>query len=122
MGNNAAGAPQNNTRSSTTGGDARQQAPTGLGGLGLPGLEGMLGGSGMPDPALLTQLMQNPAISQMMQSMLSNPQTLSQVCTYRALYEYMMQCAYVDLIILIFTLLFRFLVLLILNNAVACLI
>ncbi|XP_039684407.1 ubiquitin domain-containing protein DSK2b isoform X2 [Medicago truncatula] len=74
-----AGAPQNNTRSSTTGGDARQQAPTGLGGLGLPGLEGMLGGSGMPDPALLTQLMQNPAISQMMQSMLSNPQTLSQI-------------------------------------------
>jgi ubiquilin len=39
----------------------------------------MLGGSGMPDPALLTQLMQNPAISQMMQSMLSNPQTLSQI-------------------------------------------
>jgi len=33
----------------------------------------------MPDPALLTQLMQNPAISQMMQSMLSNPQTLSQI-------------------------------------------
>jgi ubiquilin len=39
----------------------------------------MLGGSGMPDPALLTQMMQNPAISQMMQSMLSNPQTLSQI-------------------------------------------
>jgi len=39
----------------------------------------MLGGSGMPDPALLNQLMQNPAISQMMQSMLSNPQTLSQI-------------------------------------------
>ncbi|KAL5063772.1 hypothetical protein RYX36_025509 [Vicia faba] len=39
----------------------------------------MLGGSGMPDPSLLTQLMQNPAISQMMQSMLSNPQTLSQI-------------------------------------------
>ncbi|XP_058767512.1 ubiquitin domain-containing protein DSK2b-like [Vicia villosa] len=73
------GAPQNNTRRSTTGVDARPQAPTGLGGLGLPGLEGMLGGSGMPDPALLTQLMQNPAISQMMQSMLSNPQTLSQI-------------------------------------------
>ncbi|KAL5063774.1 hypothetical protein RYX36_025511 [Vicia faba] len=33
----------------------------------------------MLDPALLTQLMQNPAISQMMQSMLSNPQTLSQI-------------------------------------------
>jgi ubiquilin len=73
------GVPQTNTRRSTTGGDARQQPPTGLGGLGLPGLEGMLGGSGMPDPALLTQMMQNPAISQMMQSMLSNPQTLSQI-------------------------------------------
>ncbi|XP_029127087.1 ubiquitin domain-containing protein DSK2b isoform X4 [Cajanus cajan] len=70
---------QNNTRrSSTTGGDARQQGPTGLGGLGLPDLESMLGGSAMPDAALLTQLMQNPAISQMMQSMLSNPQTLNQ--------------------------------------------
>ncbi|XP_004509431.1 ubiquitin domain-containing protein DSK2b-like [Cicer arietinum] len=73
------GAPQSNTRRSTTGGDSRQQAPPGLGGLGLPGLEGMLGGNGMPDPAVLTQLMQNPAISQMMQSMLSNPQTLSQI-------------------------------------------
>lgn len=81
MGNNAAGGAQNNTRRSTTGGEARQQAPTGLGGLGLPDLEGMLGGSGMPDAALLTQLMQNPAISQMMQSILSNPQTLSQVAS-----------------------------------------
>lgn len=80
----AAGGAQNNTRRSTTGGDARQQTPTGLGGLGLPDLEGMLGAGGMPDAALLTQLMQNPAISQMMQSMLSNPQTMNQVFTYCA--------------------------------------
>ena len=80
--NIAAGGAQNNTRRSTTGADARQQAPTGLGGLGLPDLEGMLGG--MPDAALLTQLMQNPAISQMMQSILSNPQTMNQVFTYSA--------------------------------------
>ncbi|XP_027360581.1 ubiquitin domain-containing protein DSK2b-like isoform X2 [Abrus precatorius] len=71
------GSAQNNTRRPATGGDARQQAPTGLGGLGLPDLEGMMGG--MPDAALLTQLMQNPAISQMMQSMLSNPQTMNQI-------------------------------------------
>ena len=39
----------------------------------------MLGGNAMPDPALMAQLMQNPAISNMMQSMLSNPQTLNQM-------------------------------------------
>ncbi|KAF7809592.1 ubiquitin domain-containing protein DSK2a-like isoform X1 [Senna tora] len=72
----AAGGTQNNTRSSS-GGNARPQAPTGLGGLGLPDLEGMMGA--MPDPALLTQLMQNPAISQMMQSILSNPQAMNQI-------------------------------------------
>ncbi|KAI4314643.1 hypothetical protein L6164_027531 [Bauhinia variegata] len=72
----ATGGAQNNTRS-TTGGDARQQAPAGLGGLGLPHLEGMLGA--MPDTTLLTQLMQNPAISQMMQSILSNPQAMNQI-------------------------------------------
>lgn len=88
MGNNAAEGAQNNTRRSTIGGDARQQAPTGLGGLGLPDLEGMLGGSAMPDAALLTQLMQNPAMSQMMQSMLSNPQTLSQVSTCCSYFKY----------------------------------
>ncbi|KAH1151110.1 hypothetical protein GLYMA_16G118400v4 [Glycine max] len=73
------GAQNNPRRSLTTGVDARQQGPTGLGGLGLPDLESMMGGSAMPDAALLTQLMQNPAISQMMQSMLSNPQTLNQI-------------------------------------------
>ncbi|KAL2333913.1 hypothetical protein Fmac_015126 [Flemingia macrophylla] len=71
---------QNNTRrSSTTGGDARQQGPTGLGGLGLPDLESMPGGSAMLDTASLIQLMQNPAFSRTMQSMLSNPQTLNQI-------------------------------------------
>ncbi|XP_014508827.1 ubiquitin domain-containing protein DSK2a isoform X1 [Vigna radiata var. radiata] len=74
------GGAQNNTRrSTTTGVDARQQGPTGLGGLNLPDLENMLGGNAMPDASLLSQLMQNPAISQMMQSMLSNPQTLNQI-------------------------------------------
>ncbi|KAL4396334.1 hypothetical protein AHAS_Ahas01G0081500 [Arachis hypogaea] len=73
------GAQNNNRRSTPAGGDARPQAPTGLGGLGLPDLQGMLGGNAMPDPALMAQLMQNPAISNMMQSMLSNPQTLNQM-------------------------------------------
>ncbi|RRT79236.1 hypothetical protein B296_00022837 [Ensete ventricosum] len=48
----------------------------GLGGLGLPDLERMAGG--MPDPSLLNQLLQNPAIMQMMQSLVSNPQFMNQ--------------------------------------------
>ncbi|XP_019422909.1 PREDICTED: ubiquitin domain-containing protein DSK2b-like isoform X2 [Lupinus angustifolius] len=70
---------QNNTRRSAIGGDGRQQTPSSLGGLGLPDLQSMLGGGTMPDAASLTQLMQNPAISQMMRSVLSNPQTLNQI-------------------------------------------
>ncbi|XP_059437361.1 ubiquitin domain-containing protein DSK2b-like isoform X2 [Corylus avellana] len=72
-----AGAVQTNTTRSTPIGDARAQAPAGLGGLGLPGLEGMLGT--MPDASSVNQLMQNPAISQMMQSILSNPQYMNQI-------------------------------------------
>ncbi|KAJ8764074.1 hypothetical protein K2173_004972 [Erythroxylum novogranatense] len=66
------GAQTNTTRSNPTG-DVRPQARTGL---GLPELDNMFGA--MPDPALMTQLMQNPAISQMMQSLLSNPQHMNQ--------------------------------------------
>lgn len=121
MGSFAAGpAPPNNTRRSTAGGDARQQTPTGLGGLGMPDLEGMLGGSGMPDAASLAQLMQNPAISQMMQSILSNPQTLNQVSTYCTQYKYEMLHACAQFLFLISNLLFRFLGLIL--NSVACLI
>lgn len=75
----AAGGAQNNTARTTTGGDTRQQTPAGLGGLGLQDYQGLLGS--MPDPAVLSQLMQNPAISQMMQSILSNPQAMNQVFT-----------------------------------------
>lgn len=49
----------------------------GLGGLGLPELDRMFGG--MPDPASMNQMLQNPAVSQMMQNLLSNPQALNQV-------------------------------------------
>lgn len=73
----ATGGAQTNTTRSTPIGDARAQAPAGLGGLGLPGLEGMLGA--MPDATSVNQLMQNPAISQMMQSILSNPQYMNQI-------------------------------------------
>ncbi|XP_055828365.1 ubiquitin domain-containing protein DSK2b-like [Solanum dulcamara] len=71
------GAAQANTAArSNTAGDTRA-APLGLGGLASPGLEQMLGG--MPDTTSLNQMMQNPAISQMMQSLLSNPQYMNQV-------------------------------------------
>ncbi|KAK4340719.1 hypothetical protein RND71_039220 [Anisodus tanguticus] len=72
-----AGATQANTTARlNTAGDTRA-APLGLGGLANPGLEQMLGG--MPDTTSLNQMMQNPAITQMMQSLLSNPQYMNQV-------------------------------------------
>ncbi|KAI3812122.1 hypothetical protein L1987_16828 [Smallanthus sonchifolius] len=55
--------------------NAGTRAPnvSGLGGPGLPGLDRP---TGMPD---MSQLMQNPAVSQMMQSLLSNPQYIEQI-------------------------------------------
>ncbi|KAL3345843.1 hypothetical protein AABB24_024669 [Solanum stoloniferum] len=67
----------NTTARSNTAGETRAPPPAGLGGLALPDLEGMLGG--MPDAASLNQMMQNPAVSQMMQSLLSNPQYMNQM-------------------------------------------
>ncbi|CAN4116721.1 unnamed protein product [Withania somnifera] len=69
-------AQANTTARSNTAGNTRS-APLGLGGLASPGLEQMLGG--MPDTTSLNQMMQNPAVSQMMQSLLSNPQYMNQV-------------------------------------------
>ncbi|XP_017235915.1 ubiquitin domain-containing protein DSK2a isoform X1 [Daucus carota subsp. sativus] len=65
---------QTNTaaRSNPTGGAA---GIGGLGGLGLPGLDRTMG---IPDPSAMNQLLQNPGVSQMMQSMLSNPQYMNQ--------------------------------------------
>ncbi|CAI9110504.1 OLC1v1010553C5 [Oldenlandia corymbosa var. corymbosa] len=57
--------------------DARPSPLGGLSGLGLPDLDRMLGG--MPDPNSLNQMMQNPAVSQMMQSLLSDPQYMNQI-------------------------------------------
>uniref|UniRef100_A0A2P2LGC8 Plant ubiquilin n=1 Tax=Rhizophora mucronata TaxID=61149 RepID=A0A2P2LGC8_RHIMU len=64
------------TRSSPAA-DARPQAPAGLGGLGLPDVDSMFGS--VPDVTVMNQLMQNPAISQMMQNLFSNPQYMNQI-------------------------------------------
>nr|DAD41809.1 TPA_asm: hypothetical protein HUJ06_016132 [Nelumbo nucifera] len=73
-----AGAGQTNTtmRSNPV---VNARAP-GIGGLsspGLPEMERMFGG--MQDPSLLNQFMQNPAVSQIMQNLLSNPQYMNQI-------------------------------------------
>ncbi|CAI0469160.1 unnamed protein product [Linum tenue] len=65
------------TRSIPAAGDARAAGLAGLGGLGLPGMEQMLGN--MPDATNLNQFLQNPAVSQMMQNMLSNPEYMNQM-------------------------------------------
>ncbi|KAE8664650.1 Ubiquitin domain-containing protein DSK2b [Hibiscus syriacus] len=57
--------------------DSRTPGIGGLGGIGLPDMPPML--NAMPDASQLTQLLQNPAISQMMQSIMSNPQYMNQV-------------------------------------------
>ncbi|KAH6767288.1 ubiquitin family protein [Perilla frutescens var. hirtella] len=73
--NNTGGSPPNNVTRSIPSGNATLPSIAGLGGLGLPELERM----GMPDPSAFSQLLQNPAMSQMMQSMLSNPQYMDQI-------------------------------------------
>ncbi|KAI3665274.1 hypothetical protein L6452_43898 [Arctium lappa] len=76
-GGGGAGANQTNATATHPAGTDRSTPPVGLGGLGIPGLEGILGST--PDPNAMSQLMQNPAISQMMQSLLSNPQYMNQM-------------------------------------------
>ncbi|MBA0829154.1 hypothetical protein Goarm_013774, partial [Gossypium armourianum] len=76
--NNAGGAAQTNTAArSNPATDARTPGIGGLGGLGLPDMPPML--NGMPDASQLTQLLQNPAISEMMRSVASNPQYMNQI-------------------------------------------
>ncbi|KAJ6800607.1 ubiquitin domain-containing protein DSK2b-like [Iris pallida] len=72
----AGGVQPTNTRSAPTAG-ARVPGIAGLGGLGLPQLEGAVGG--MHDPSLINQVMQNPAMTQMMQNLLSDPQYMNQM-------------------------------------------
>lgn len=73
----AAGTPTSNARSTTTNSETVAVGIAGLGGLGIPGLGSTAGG--IPDPSMLNQVLQNPAMSQMMQSLLSNPQYMNQV-------------------------------------------
>lgn len=75
--NNTGGGTQTTTTRSNPAGDARAPGIAGLGGLGLPEMEQMFNGN--PDSTLLNQFMQNPAVSQMMQSLLSNPQYMNQI-------------------------------------------
>lgn len=72
---NTGGSQTNNVTRTNQAGNARPPSLAGLGGLGLPELERM----GMPDSTGFSQLLQNPAISQMMQSLLSNPQYMDQI-------------------------------------------
>ena len=58
-------------------GSQRSGAAGGLGGLGSADLGSMLGGSA--DASFLNQMLQNPAMMQMMQSIMSDPQTMNQV-------------------------------------------
>ncbi|XP_077246838.1 ubiquitin domain-containing protein DSK2b-like isoform X2 [Tasmannia lanceolata] len=74
---NAAGGTQTNTNTrSNLSGDARAPGIAGLGGASLPDLERMLGGL---QESPVNQAMQNPAMSQMMESLLSNPQYMNQL-------------------------------------------
>ncbi|KAL0365746.1 UNVERIFIED_CONTAM: Ubiquitin domain-containing protein DSK2b [Sesamum angustifolium] len=73
--NNTGGSQTNNSARTNQSGDARLPGIAGLGGLSLPELERM----GMADSSAFGQLLQNPAVAQMMQSLLSNPQYMDQI-------------------------------------------
>lgn len=73
----AAGAAQAGTRSAP-GSETRAPPAGGLGGASMPDLTSLLGG-GMPDPSHFNQILQNPAMMQLMQNLMSDPQTFNQV-------------------------------------------
>lgn len=81
--NLTAGGSQTNTTRSSSLGDARPQTPAGIAGLSSPGFEDIFGA--MQDTNSLNQMMQNPAVTQMMQSLLSNPQYMNQVLIFYVL-------------------------------------
>ncbi|KAJ6836109.1 uncharacterized protein M6B38_267385 [Iris pallida] len=74
--NTTGGAQPTNARSAPAAG-ARAPGIAGLGGLALPDLEHTVGG--MQDPSLINQVMQNPAMTQMMQNLFSDPQYMNQM-------------------------------------------
>ncbi|KAK1303476.1 Ubiquitin-like protein-NEDD8-like protein RUB3 [Acorus calamus] len=71
-----AGGQPTNTRSAPAG-DARLPSIGSLGGQGVPDMGRMFGS--MQDPAFVSQFLQNPAVQQVMDSMLSNPEYMNQV-------------------------------------------
>ncbi|XP_059449361.1 ubiquitin domain-containing protein DSK2b-like isoform X3 [Corylus avellana] len=71
------GGTQTTTTRPNAAGETRPPGIGGLGGLGLPDMENMF--NGPSDASLLNQFLQNPAVSQMMQSLLSNPQYMNQI-------------------------------------------
>jgi ubiquilin len=71
------GTQTNSTARPNPAGRASGLGGLGLGGLGLPGMDNLF--NSMPDSNQMTQLLQNPAVSQMMQSLLSNPEYMNQV-------------------------------------------
>ncbi|KAL8211215.1 hypothetical protein R6Q57_005652 [Mikania cordata] len=87
----AGGGQTNQTNSDATnlGQTGRSLPVGGLGGLDAPCLEGLFGGT-TPDPSSMSQLMQTPAISQMMQSLLSNPQYMNQILGLNPLVQSML--------------------------------
>jgi ubiquilin len=66
-----------NSLLSGLGGNARTGAGGGVGGLGSADLSSLLGGP--PDASHLSQMLQNPAMMQMMQNIMSDPQSMNQV-------------------------------------------
>ncbi|GFQ01854.1 ubiquitin domain-containing protein dsk2b [Phtheirospermum japonicum] len=73
--NTVGGSQTNNATRTNPTGDARLPSIAGLGGITLPELDR----TGMTDPSSLSQLLQNPAVAQMTQSLLSNPQYMDQM-------------------------------------------
>ncbi|EPS65900.1 hypothetical protein M569_08869, partial [Genlisea aurea] len=69
------GSQANNAARTNPAANTRLPPITGLGGLGLPHLDPSV----LPDPSSFGQLLQNPAVAQMMQSLLSNPQYFEQI-------------------------------------------
>ncbi|KAH0970983.1 hypothetical protein GBA52_023139 [Prunus armeniaca] len=72
-----AGVAETNTTASNPISDARPQTPTPIAGLNFPEFEAL--GALPQDYNSMNQFMQNPAVSQIMQSLISNPQYMNQI-------------------------------------------
>lgn len=75
--NSTAQVPQTTRTLSTPNSNVRTSGLAGLTELGMPELERMVGGA--LDSSLISQLMQNPSMRQLMQNVLSDPQFMNQV-------------------------------------------